>query len=178
MTVEGWEQLTAGIESVVTVIALAVGAIWAYFRFRRQREGYGRTDLTADLNFIGRNGDDWVVELVAQVDNKKGLVRHDIAELTFRTRYLLAGDPSTTGGPDVNGQLLFPHKGTSGRFFPKGWGESFVEAGGCNVYRFVTTIPAAARYVLVFERLDYKDDPASEFRTSQRVFAVPQTSPA
>jgi hypothetical protein len=171
MAYDSWNHLTGSIEHVATVFAILVGAMWAYLRFMRQREGHGRMDLTADLTFIGRKGRDWVVEIVARVENK-GLVRHWISEFIFRTRYLGDGDPTIHGGPEINGQLAFPQRGDNGSFFPKDWERSFIEAGGCNVYRFVSIVPESARFVLVYERFSYQDR-KSDFHTSQRVFAVP-----
>ena len=127
LSYEDWEHLTAAIENVATAVALIGGAFWAYFRFWRQREGHGRVDLTADLAFVGRRGDQWIVEVIARLENK-GLVRHWLDQLTFSTRYLLDGDALEFGEKQINYQLKFPHRGPSGRLFPEDWNGSFVES--------------------------------------------------
>ena len=52
MHYESFKNLTSGIQSIATVLALGVGAFWTYQRFIRSRESRSKVDLDVELSFV------------------------------------------------------------------------------------------------------------------------------
>ena len=89
MHYESFKNLTAGIQSITTSLALVGGGGWAYWRFVLNRESAHKVDLDADVNFVRKQGDNWVIEGVAWVKNP-GNVRLDFKEFTRELGQLFA----------------------------------------------------------------------------------------
>lgn len=157
------------IESLAAVIILIAGAAWSYTKWKVRREHAPRLEFAVTVNFVGKHGDQWVVELIALLKNK-GHVQHKIRDFSFDLRYLTDSDPITYGDDKINHQLYLPHEGKSGAWIPASWGWTFIEPGLKARYSHVTTIPAAAKFVLLHGRFDY---PRDDFHTADRLLAVP-----
>jgi hypothetical protein len=108
MAYEEFNQLAGAIESLMTILALAIGGYWAYWRFIRQREGRPHVQFSADIVFIRKQGDWWIVEFVAWLENK-GKVQHLIKDFHFDVHALFADDPVEVSA-DFRGQVFFPHE--------------------------------------------------------------------
>jgi hypothetical protein len=98
MSCEEFNHLAGGISSIATTLALIVGGIWTYRRFVRTREAYPKIEFTVDLAFVRKQGGFWVVEAIANMENK-GLVRHSIRKFTFDLRYMLPSDAVEVSAP-------------------------------------------------------------------------------
>lgn len=72
-------------------MALVGGGLWAFFRFGLNRESAPKVDLDADLTFVRKQGDNWVIEGVALVKNP-GNVRLNFKEFTYELQYALSSD--------------------------------------------------------------------------------------
>src|SRR4051794_16970076 len=94
MSPQEWKDATAGIQSVVTALALLVGGVWALARFWREREGAPRIQFDTTARFVGRKDDQWLVELLATLENR-GKIRQSIEKFTFRVTYAVAADEMT-----------------------------------------------------------------------------------
>lgn len=70
MTLHDLKSLAATFQSVATGVSFAVIGIWVWLRFLRQQERYPNVEFSADVNFIGLQGEWWIVELVAILENK------------------------------------------------------------------------------------------------------------
>src|SRR4029079_9446431 len=97
MTIEEFEKLASAIASIVTAISIVIAGWWAYNRFIRQQENYPNLQFVADINLIGIQDGEWLIELVAMVENK-GKVQHKMSDFTFvldaiyRTDKLIASE--------------------------------------------------------------------------------------
>jgi hypothetical protein len=65
MSYEDFKNLTSGVNSIVSSVAILVGASWAYFKFVRTREGAPKIAFWVELDFIQRQGGLWIAEAVA-----------------------------------------------------------------------------------------------------------------
>jgi hypothetical protein len=88
---ESFKNLTASIQSIITSVALVGGGIWAYWRFVLNRESAQKVDVDIDVTFVIKQGDNWIVEGVALVNNP-GNVRLDFKEFTYELHYALLSD--------------------------------------------------------------------------------------
>jgi hypothetical protein len=117
MSFEGLDKLTSSIQAVVTTIAIVVGGLWAWRRFKREREEYAHVELTADIGFVERRSDWWIVELTSLIENK-GKVQHRIDRFEFDLHAILPNDPVETR-EQLGGQVHFPHLVVGGSWLPK-----------------------------------------------------------
>ena len=84
MNHEPFKNVAEGIQSITTSLALFGGGVWAYWRFVLNRESAHKVDLDADVTFVRKQGDNWVIEGVAWVKNP-GNVRLDFKEFTMNS---------------------------------------------------------------------------------------------
>lgn len=143
------------ISSILTAIALLVGAVWAYYRFKRQRENYALIDFAVDIVFHKKIGNWWIVELVAFIDNK-GKVQHQIKDYNFDLSALTGSDKVTTS-EDFGGQVYFPHTVAKGSFLPKRFEYFFMEPGLRNKYSYIARVPVEAEIVILHSWFNYLD---------------------
>ncbi len=117
---------------------------WAREDERRftQREYAKRLEFLVDVQFVGRQGEEWILELLAFVHNK-GLVDHTITRFDFDLRCLRHGEPMVDGGDEIGGQVLFPHLLKRGEWLPSTWSGTFIEPGPSTKYSYLTSIPPA-----------------------------------
>jgi hypothetical protein len=151
------------IASAATSIALLVAAVWASFKFIRQRENHPLIDFTADITFHKKLGDWWIVELIAFIENK-GKVQHRVKDFDFDLASLSGSDEVITS-EEFGGQVHFPHLISKGSFRPKKYGEFFIEPGLKNKYSYITRVPVGAQVVILhtwFEYLDGKHSHSAE----------------
>src|SRR6266567_737796 len=87
MSLDEWVKLLTVVQSLVTIVAIVVGGIWAYTKFIYRREKEPRAEFSVDLDFIGSQGNSWLVEVSAYVENR-GLVRQPVRNFKLRLRYL------------------------------------------------------------------------------------------
>lgn len=146
-------------------------AEWAREDERRlkHREYSKRLEFLVDVEFVGLQGDVWIVELLAFVHNK-GLVDHTITQFDFDLRCMRRGEPTVEGGDDIGGQVLFPHMLKTGQWLPALWSGTFIEPGLSTKYSYLTSIPTDATFLLLHGRIDYGDE---RFHTAERVAVVP-----
>jgi len=85
---EDFKNYAAAVQSIVTILVLVLGGLWAYFRFR---EGKPKIDLTLDVVFIRRQGTQWIITVEAFLESKSK-VRHKFKDFTFEIRYTLPSD--------------------------------------------------------------------------------------
>jgi hypothetical protein len=171
LTLDEFKTLADIAESVATVLALTVGASWAYLRFHREREGRAKIDLTVDIDFLGTQNGKWLVHLVAQVSNG-GKVRHWIRDFRFRLRALPAGSDPSDGDETICEQVVFPDLLKRGTWLPLTWAGTFIDPGVVNTYRHIAVIPMEVSFVLLDGMFSYADA-ESESHHSTKAFRVP-----
>lgn len=157
------------LQAAITVVVGAGAAVWAIVKTVRRREHAPRLQFAVDIQFVGVQDGQWLVELLALVDNN-GLVRHTIREFTFDLRILYARDHIKEGDQAVNGQTLIPNKIKTGAWVPSAWEGTFIEPGVQTRYSFVSAIPVNATFALLHGRFDYGQN---SFHTADKLVAVP-----
>jgi len=170
-TIEAVKNYAQAVQSVATVIAIIFGGIWAYFRFIRQREHSLKVEFTIDAEFIGFQDKKWLVEIIANVENK-GAVLHKISDFYFLLRYVKTADELDDGEENINFQTNIEHFRKKGYFIPQNWEYSFIEPGIKNEYKYVTTLPIEATFVLIHGKFKYQSD-EHEFHTAIKLKKVP-----
>jgi hypothetical protein len=163
MTLEDWKNIAAIAQASAAVAAACVGGAWAYMKFVYRREKEPRAEFDVHLDFVGLQGDRWLVEASAIVDNK-GSVRHPVRKFELHLRYLLRDDPLTGGQETINFQPLFPHS-----IKQLLWQETFIDPQIRHRNSYIACIPGNATFVLVFAKFEYQDQ---KF-TAQKLFKVP-----
>lgn len=168
MEFEAFNHLANGVESIATVLALGVGAYWTYTRYIKQRENYAFIEFTVDMNFIGTQDGKWLVELIANLENK-GKIQHKFSDLSFDLAALFRSDvvrPSQRFG----GQAFFPHQISQHPWIPPG--DYFIEAGNKAKYSYVTQVPDETSYLMLHGSFTYKNQDACH--TAERTLPVPK----
>ncbi|NKN12293.1 hypothetical protein [Rhizobium laguerreae] len=159
-----WKDITAGLQSVVTSIAVIVGGFWAYQKFRYRREREPRAEFDLDVFFAGSQDGRVLIEVNAYVENK-GSVRHPVSNLSITIRHLLDSDTIVDGTEKIKGQVVTPHGVTHML-----WEETYIDPGIRHRNSFITSVPEEATFVLVLGSFSYG---LEEFRM-QRLFTVPK----
>jgi hypothetical protein len=170
MTYEEFSQFAAGLESIVTAAAVIVAAVWAYWKFVLHGEGRAHVSFSADIVFIKRQGDWWIVELLAWIENK-GKVRHRIRDFRFDVAILTENDPIEEA-KEYRNQVCFPHKILGGSWIPEDWPYTFVDPGVRAPYSFIARVPAQASVVLLHAWFNYMDEQGNFHRT-EKIAAAP-----
>ena len=165
-----WEKIALiinSLSSLATILALIIGGIWAYLRFVRQVEYFPHIEFGVDIQFVGLQNSEWLVELQALINNK-GSVRHEIHDFQFDLRYLKKSDKLQDGDEKIGHQTFIPHL-----LKEESWVEyiTFVDPGNNGRYSYITTIPKDATFLLLHGRFRYKDE--NFFHTADKLIKVP-----
>lgn len=174
MSIEEWKNLAAAIQSFVTALSLIVGGLWAYRRYVRNEERYPNIEFSADLNFIGKQADWWIVELIATIQNK-GKVQHRMSEFRFDLNALYPGDPVDISERWGN-QVDFRRPVAEGSFLPSRFGFFFVDPGVTAKYSYVARVPTEAAFLILHCWFNYSD-PRKVGHTAERTVQVPNGEP-
>jgi hypothetical protein len=174
MTYQEFNQLAGAIQSLVTVLALAIGGYWAYWRFIRQREGRPNVEFSADIVFIRKQGEWWIVELFAWLENK-GKARHLIKDFYFDVRALYADDLVIVDDERFRGQVYFPNEVAAGWWMPEEKNETFIDPGVKTHYSYIARVPERATLLLMHTWFNYSDE--TVFTSTEKIVSVPSVQP-
>ena len=177
---EPFKNLTESIQAIVTSLAIVVGGIWAYFRFRRTREGRPLIQTDLDIRFVYNQNGRWFVDLVAFLENK-GKARLEIQKFDFEFRYSLPGDTATANTVlvpdmfDLEDGLKFPmHLEVKGPWLTPD-DSIFLEPGVRIRHSLLTSLPEDATTALFAIQFDYpKNGKDIETEADARLVAVPK----
>jgi hypothetical protein len=147
---------SAAAQSVVTATALIAGGIWAYIKFGLRQERYPHIETSADIYFIGRHDTDWIVELIAYVNNK-GTAQHKMSESNFEVSYMRKND-ALVDAKEFGGQVLFAHQLKRGSFLPSHSRSFFVDPGVKAKYSYIARVPLEAEFVIFHWWFKYGDE--------------------
>ena len=67
MSLDDWKNVFSIVQSGATVVALAVGGLWAYTKFVYRREREPRAEFDVDLSFVGVQDNRRLVEVMASL---------------------------------------------------------------------------------------------------------------
>lgn len=146
---------TQSAQGAVTVLALIVGGIWAYRKFVLRQERYPHIETSADIHFIGKHADYWIIELIAYVENK-GAAQHKMSKFDFDLYHLLPND-NLQDSKAFGGQVEFPHITKQGSFLSTKYRFFFVDPGVKAKYSYVTRAPADAQMLIFHWWFTYSD---------------------
>jgi hypothetical protein len=138
MTLEEWKTFMDVAQATTTVLSLLIGGIWVYRTYVRQQLHRPNIEFEADIKVIAQQGQWWVVELQALVENK-GKVQHRMEDLSFDANGLSLDDdvqPDSRWG----GQINFPQRVAKGSFLPAHCGFFFVDPGVKAKYSYLTRV--------------------------------------
>ncbi|QWG21461.1 hypothetical protein KMZ93_15720 [Bradyrhizobium sediminis] len=155
MTIAEWKDLAAIFQSVVTPIALIAGGIWAYRRYIVEENNFPHIETSAEIAFIGQQGDYWIVELVAVLNNK-GKVQHKIEKFGFNLNALYSNDPVGVN-KKWGGQVDFTQAVAKGSFIPKDFQYFVVGPSVTARYSYVARVPKLTTYLNLHCWFDYAD---------------------
>ncbi len=165
-----WHEIAALIESAVKTLAIVAGGLWAFWRYVYQGEFKRRISFNVEVNFVAPDGEFWLVEVVAVVENK-GLVTHQIESFGFKLRCIYPDDGVEETDQRANFQTRFPHKLKEGTWLPNRWGNTFVRPGVSTRYTYVTAVPRRAVAVVLTGRFKYPEK--NSFHTAVKLARVP-----
>ena len=92
--------------NVISGLAILVAGSWAFRKYVLRLEDDPRIEFFVDVNFVGLEGDEWVVEILGFIENK-GDVPHTIKEIYFGLRALERGKEIDLGDDKIHGQAYF-----------------------------------------------------------------------
>ncbi len=142
-----WKDLVTAVQSVVTTVSVIVGGVWVYLKYIRQQEKYPNVEFSADLNLVGKQGDWWVVEIIAIIDNK-GKAQHRMNDFAFELDGIYSGDPIETNERWRN-QVDFRHSLAKGSFLPTDLEYFFIDPGVKSKYSFVVRVPVKTTFLIL-----------------------------
>lgn len=152
---EDWNNLTAGIQSIVTVVSIVLAGLWAYYRFDLYLERFPHIEFSADIELIGMKDGWWIAEVMAIIENK-GKSQHRFKKIDFDLN-ALCDQESVELCTNWNNQVHFPTKVAEESFRPSSAGFFFIDPGIKAKYSHLARIPANARFLNVHCRFEYDD---------------------
>jgi hypothetical protein len=164
------QSFAAAIQSFVTVLAVVIGGIWAFWKFVVQGEGRAKLQIELAIRQPCVHQNKRLVELVAYIENK-GKVRHWVKDFYFNF-YSLQPSDQLIENDSRNSQVLFQNNLKDKIYWiPNEWMESFIEPGIRQEYTYITSVPLEATSVLLYSEFRYSDE-VRGFHTVQRVFPL------
>lgn len=146
MTLGEFKDLAGGLQSIATIASFMIGGTWAYQKFIRQQEKYPNIEFLADINIIGNQGDYWIAELIATIDNK-GKAQHKMESLNFDLNAIFQTDDIKLEAKWGN-QVNFPRTIAEGSFSPEQYKYFFIDPGTKAKYSYITRIPKEASFLI------------------------------
>jgi hypothetical protein len=137
---EDWKNFSATLQSFFTCVGILAGGIWAYTRYVRQEENNPYIEFSADLNFIGRQSESWIIEIIGLIENK-GKVQHQMTEFQFELDAIYAGDPTELGPSKWQQEAYFGHSVARGSFLSKERQFFFIAPTVKAKYSHITLVP-------------------------------------
>lgn len=158
--------------SAIQLLAILVGAIWAYFRF--WREGTHRPRIEFDLACIflesGSPHDNHKVAAFTIHARNMGHIEHKFDRISLRLRGIKS-DALLAVREDK--RLEFPEPLLKAELIPQKVGYYFVRPGVEQQVTFTTIIPADVRFVLA--RAAFRYENSNDSHSVEKVFDARQT---
>jgi hypothetical protein len=170
-----WSQLKTIFEvlqSVATIIGIAIGGAWVWFLYKRQGDDRPRIEMSSDIIFHKKIGDWWIVELVVYVENK-GKVQHKMRDFNFDLHSINTGD-TVDIVQQFGDQAYFPNTIAKGSFLNKNMKYFFLEPGVKGKYSYVARVPALAEAIILHAWFNYDSD--DKVHGTEKTAVVPKDS--
>ena len=165
---EGTKRIADVVIESLKLVAVVIGGLWVYFRFRREDTHSPKVSFDIEATFFPVEGTAGLAEFLMVINNK-GLVNHKFRKIRLRVRGIARGEVIK---PWRNTQRVeFPHKliDDADVLYTDKYGSIFVEGGITQKLTFVATIPADIQYVLVWAEFEYL---SGLTHSAERVFEV------
>lgn len=153
MTAEEVKVCTEIVNSILMSLSILIGGSWVVYRFVLQQERYPNINFTTDVNVIGIQDGHWIIELVAEVENR-GKAQHRMKEFGFSLNVMYAHD-KVERVEKWGGQVDFPTKYLWGSYLPKHLKFFFIDPGTSAKYSYVTAIPSNVTFALLHSNFIY-----------------------
>lgn len=141
-------------------LAVMVGGILAYRlasrRYSVRESEQAHIETTAEISFIGRQDEFWIVELKAILSNK-GKVQHKIQKFWFELDAIHADDPIDVS-KKWGGQVNFGNQIAKGSFIPRGYSYCVVGPSVTATYTYVARVPEWATFLVLHCWFTYDPD--------------------
>jgi hypothetical protein len=162
------KSLADVIIAALQLLAVIVGGIWVFFRFRREGTHSPRVAFEIEGRFFGPQADAYLAEFVMSVKNE-GLVKHRFTEITLRVRGIRSAAPLVLWSDTQ--RVEFPERVVNDAdvMYKKKYGSIFVEPGVTQKLTFVARIPEGIRYVLARAQFQYD---LNHTHSTERVFEI------
>lgn len=159
MTFKEFSEFAGGIQSLASVIAIFIGGVWVYFKFIRQQENFSHVQSAAEIVPISKQGDSWIVELIAVLENK-GKVTHQFEQFEFDLNGLSKED-AVRSAEQWGGQVDFCRNIAKGSFFPQRMQKFFIGPGVTARYSWIARVPVEMSVINLHCTFAYADRPSS-----------------
>lgn len=158
------DVLIAGLQ----LLAVIVGGIWVFFRFRREDTHVPKVAFNIDGTFFGPQQGSYLAELVMSIENK-GLVKHRFEEISLRIRGIRRDAPITLWSDTQ--RVEFPEQIIDDKdvMYKKKYGSIFVEPDVTQRVTYVARIPVEIRFLLVRAQFQYD---SHRTHSTEKVFEV------
>jgi len=169
------------LQYVVVAIGIVVSGIWVYWLVVTRREAEPASELEINVDFVGRQKGQWLIEVTAVITNKS-LVRYEYHDFQAMVRYLLPHDRIKDGPERINYQLVCPHTindriGGKKRYFAYA---VHINPRLSFRHSYITFIPAEATFIWVLCKMKFPTRhqwlrwrKQTEDKNGQRLFRVP-----
>jgi hypothetical protein len=163
---EIWKLVFEGVQTM----GIVGGAIWAAWRFRRERVHAPQIEFSVDAVLHGPSDGKYAAEYVLTFENKgKTRVQIKESELKLRVRGIKTGEELK----DLEGmspRLDFPYKLVDNKqVMPEKSEYTFFEPGIKQEWRYISKVPADYQFIVVSGKFFYdRDHP----HTAERVITV------
>ena len=172
-TLANFKDLASIFQSLIAPFGIIVAGVWAYRRYVLEDSKYPHIETSAEIDFIGRQQDFWIVELKAVLVNR-GRVQHKIDRFGFDLNSIYGGTSVKTSD-EWGGQLDFPHKEAGGSFIPESFKYFVIGPSVTAKYSYVTKVPKKASFLILHCWFDYCDDRGFS-HSMEKTVAVPTLS--
>ena len=162
-------DITPFIKSLSALLAV-LGGLWAIYKFYIRDEHFPRIQFDVEINFIGKEKDQHIIEIIAYLENK-GVVPIKLTELEFSLRGLKHGEELVEGNENINKQLFLPHKVKEAPWLSDTWNYTFVYPSVRTRYTHVAMVSDVYSFLLVRGLFIYESD--EDFHTSAKLVQVP-----
>lgn len=157
-------------EKIITSISVLIGGIWVYYRFILQRERYPNINFECDVVFIGKQNDEWLIEITATLDNK-GKAQHIMDIFTFSLDGIHSNE-QFIHLEKWNGQANFPYSIKKGTFLNPHYKYFYIDPGTTAKYSYIIAVPTTFSYLLLHCMFKYKE--GNKMHVAEKTVKVPE----
>jgi hypothetical protein len=153
---------------VLKLVAIVIGGMWVYFRFRREDTHSPKVSFDIQAQFFGNPPNASIAEFLMVIVNG-GLVKHSFKKITLRVRGISKDDPVNLWGDTQ--RVEFPQSivRDADVLHSRKYASIFVEPGVTQTMTFVAKIPDNIRFLLARAEFEYK---SGKTHSAERVFEL------